>query len=879
MTDRIVHAIAHTHWDFEWYFTRHEAFIQFCYHMDEVLQALEQGKITYYLLDGQMSILDDYLQAFPEKQVQVKRFVRGKRLFVGPWYTQTDELVIAGESIVRNLNLGLNLADRLGGAMMVGYLPDSFGQGKDMPKIYNGLAITDALFWRGVPSDVVKHTEFNWQAEDGSKVLVENIKNGYFAGVPLVETMMNQSQAQRYLKQNVCAAATQNTALPVGGDQRYVDLNLTAKIAQINRQNVNQPVKVVESNYPALFTAIRQEEPKLETLSGEFIDASVSKIHRSIYSSRYDQKYLNDKLERRLLYTVEPLMIFAAAYGIPYHQAILDKIWRLMVRNHAHDSAGGCNSDKTNQDILNRLNEADQLSYSVIDYLTRKLSISQPQVQQDDLIFYNPRPVTVKKIIQVQLSVKQKAFCLSSNGKRINYDLIASQRVYGGTIRRNPLDNDPERYYYVHTVRLPVNIAPMAQQKIHIDACQYPKQVAAPTKKEKIENLFYELKVDQGKLTLIDKRNEKVYTNILNFEDGGDEGDTYDYSPAYQDEIYQLDFKKATVQVVCGKFSQSLILNGVWRLPQNLAQRAKKQCDGHLPYQIKLTLDRQTTLIQIKMTVDNRIKDHRLRAIIKSDVKAKFIYGDSQFGTFKRAVTDPHAKNWRQLGYHEEPTTIFPMLHYINAHNGDTSLTIMTKGIKEYQAVGTEFDQLALTLYRSVGYLGRPDLRRRPGIASGNEFKAIPTPDSQLQKQLTFKFAIHFDKVYRPHQLMQLYQSYASRVPYYQIQNLNRFTTTLQYFVLHPTQLTQRCLPIIDLKNTKLVFSSLQATADQGGMALRVYNPSLTTSLTNQVIELDQAARVCQLNLRGQPLSAVQVVKKIDCGSFTPGEIKTFGIY
>ncbi|MGL5254814.1 MAG: hypothetical protein ACRC9L_07480 [Brevinema sp.] len=34
--------------------------------------------------------------------------------------------------------------------------------------------------------------------------------------------------------------------------------------------------------------------------------------------------------------------------------------------------------------------------------------------------------------------------------------------------------------------------------------------------------------------------------------------------------------------------------------------------------------------------------------------------------------------------------------------------------------------QIALTLFRSVGYLGKPELSRRPGIASGKEFKYVP---------------------------------------------------------------------------------------------------------------------------------------------------------
>lgn len=104
-----IHAIAHTHWDFEWYFTRQEARVQFAFHMDDVFAALTDNQLDYYLLDGQLSIIDDYLTAFPEKESVLRQFVTAGRLFIGPWYTQIDEMVTSGESIVRNLKLGMRL--------------------------------------------------------------------------------------------------------------------------------------------------------------------------------------------------------------------------------------------------------------------------------------------------------------------------------------------------------------------------------------------------------------------------------------------------------------------------------------------------------------------------------------------------------------------------------------------------------------------------------------------------------------------------------------------------------------------------------------------------------------------------------------------------
>lgn len=196
-----------------------------------------------------------------------------------------------------------------------------------------------------MPKEKTANREFIWKSEDGSQVNVANIKNGYFVGVGLIE----DDDAKNMMTTVVQGASVDDVPLPVGGDQRYVDFNLKERISFYNQQL--DDAKLVESNYVKYFQDLKQHQNELDQVTGEFIDPSVSKIHRSIYSSRYDQKYLNDKVERRMIYQVEPLMAMAERAGIPYKKALLDKIWKLIVRNHAHDSAGGCNSDKTNRMI------------------------------------------------------------------------------------------------------------------------------------------------------------------------------------------------------------------------------------------------------------------------------------------------------------------------------------------------------------------------------------------------------------------------------------------------------------------------------------------------------------------------------------------------
>ena len=113
------------------------------------------------MLDGQSCLIDDYLAWKPEDRPRMEALVRAGRLVVGPWYTQTDQMVISGESIVRNLYFGIRRANELGGCMMVGYVPDSFGQAGNMPQIYRGFGMDTTLFWRGVSDDMAAHTRLH----------------------------------------------------------------------------------------------------------------------------------------------------------------------------------------------------------------------------------------------------------------------------------------------------------------------------------------------------------------------------------------------------------------------------------------------------------------------------------------------------------------------------------------------------------------------------------------------------------------------------------------------------------------------------------------------------------------------------------------------
>ena len=128
MRRRRVAIVPHTHWDREWYAPFQTFRLRLVDLLDELLPRLEADEsFAPFLLDGQLAVVDDYLEVRPQAEAVLTRLATLGRLSVGPWYTLPDEFLVSGETLVRNLQLGLERAAEFGGVMEVGYLPDTFG--------------------------------------------------------------------------------------------------------------------------------------------------------------------------------------------------------------------------------------------------------------------------------------------------------------------------------------------------------------------------------------------------------------------------------------------------------------------------------------------------------------------------------------------------------------------------------------------------------------------------------------------------------------------------------------------------------------------------------------------------------------------------------
>ena len=160
------------------------------------------------------------------------------------------------------------------------------------------------------------------------------------------------------------------------------------------------------------------DKNKLEIVTGELIDSKHARIHRTIGSTRMDIKLLNTDIENNLYNVLEPLAVIGKQAGIPYPHGVVEKVSKILFGTHAHDSIGGCNSDKVNQDIKQRLLNAKEMVDTQIELHLRLMCLGN-QESSETIVLVNPLPEKrVDQMVDLEILTRTKGFRIFDENKQ-----------------------------------------------------------------------------------------------------------------------------------------------------------------------------------------------------------------------------------------------------------------------------------------------------------------------------------------------------------------------------------------------------------------------------------------------------------------------------
>lgn len=811
-----VNVVAHTHWDREWYFTSQRSEIYSTFVFDEILDFLnENQEFPSFLLDGQTSIINDYLKFRPEKEDLVKKLVREKRLIIGPWYTQTDTLVISGESILRNLLYGIKDSNKYGEYQKIGYLPDSFGMSAQLPMIFNQFNLEYAVFRRGIANHLLKDREFIWKSNSGDKIKSFNIYHyGIMAYPPneinreyfdeLITKLKNFGNRQPYILFN-------------GEDQKPIRKNLE-KLNEASGMDIK--IASLEDSLDELFEASKDN---LKEYTGEFTFGQFSRTHKSIFSTRADLKNKNNFLERLISHKLEPLMSLAYSLGMRYESEIIEKIWRLMLDNSAHDSIGMCNSDLTNKFIENRYGIAYDYASNLIDIVCRRIG---DRIDPKEFSFqaYNLYPEKKEDFLKCEILVPFENFEIKRNGKNIDY-LILSKKDFSNDLQKSQKEigvNNEKSSNLINYNRLSKfeimlydSFIPMGYQTYDIiESKDFNENKTKEASSDYIENEFYKIVLeDNGHIKVIGNTNiSEIY-----LENNGDEGDSYDYSNPNKD-LYINEGSIDNFNVEKNSFFEKLSFDLKRILPENLKDREKGVLNASLVSKIDITLYKGKKFIEVSQETTNQIHEHRDRLVVASKLSSNYSISDNQFSTIIREVDYDKYSNWKNEKWDEKPRGIDPMISFASLDSNKT-IQVVSDGVREYEILDNS--RIALTTFRSIPYLGKENLNDRPGRASG-VYKKEPGHEMMGKTIKTTFYIRDCDKNYYD---MHKFAHDALNKPFaYQageiLDNTNNFVISKDHKKL------DKDYSLLEVKGN-VNFSTLKKEEFGDKLLLRLYNPNI----------------------------------------------------
>jgi len=511
------HFISNTHWDREWRFTAQRTRYYLVEMLDRLLDIFEkEPDFKSFHLDSQTLPIQDYLEARPEKEDAIRKYITDGRLLVGPWFCLPDEFCVGGESLVRNLLLGHKIARRFGGVSKTGYSPFSWGQISQMPQIYKNFGIEMMSFYRGINTRVAPESECIWEGPDGSQIVVsrfgprprynvwyviqrpvywnfKDVDNRYLSwkdvGGPF--RFVDEKNAlldgkylhpvYQYHSEHIAHAAAQALAeqdghwttphrfWSAGHDTSFPDIREVQMIADLNAA-VGDKADVFHSSVKAwqdgILANARKDWP---VVRGEMRHAaspgSSSVLIGWVTSARTYLKQENFQTEAALMNYAEPLAVFAGMLGAAYPANFIEMATNWLLQNHGHDSIAGCSRDAIHDDMLFRYRQSREISSCVTERavmdIAGSLNLSDWSADAMALFVYNPAPSKRTEVMPILLDMPEEWNCngftiLDEQGKALAFDVIEkTSPVYPLYFNCNDVINPIRSSRYKVNVELP----------------------------------------------------------------------------------------------------------------------------------------------------------------------------------------------------------------------------------------------------------------------------------------------------------------------------------------------------------------------------------------------------------------------------------------
>lgn len=491
--------------------------------------------------------------------------------------------------------------------------------------------------------------------------------------------------------------------------------------------------------------------PELNTYRGELRWARYQPILKGVYSSRMYLKQENERTQQLLEGMAERAAAVVYALGGRDYSPFLRHAWKELIKNHAHDSIGGCSADAVHRQMIGRYDTARRVGQKVVDesldYLSA-LVAPEPEAGMVPLVVFNPSPwerggsVRVDVSLETDVPLKRRIFdwigqkefdienarLLAPDGSELPFNVRGKQlHIEDALYRRKSVRRVTVEF-------LAEEIPPLGYKAFRLVESSEGERMrlAEPPWEATLENERLRVSVEGDMtLTVLDKESGKSYTGLNLFVDEGDAGDEYNFSPPEAQR--RVLSSEEDWDIETGDDPRVLMLRGSLRLPRGLStsRTSRSEETVRCPVNVRVRLAPGSRRVEVQAELYNRARDHRLRVVFPSGFETGESIAETAFGTIRRSTTPKESAGWR-----ETDNVLFAQRRFVCVEGEGHGLAILNKGLPEYEV--TPDGEVNLTLLRSVGWLSRDDLATRQGHAG----PGLATPEAQCLGRHVFEYAV-----------------------------------------------------------------------------------------------------------------------------------------
>lgn len=457
-----------------------------------------------------------------------------------------------------------------------------------------------------------------------------------------------------------------------------------------------------------------------------------SYIANDIISARTRQKAFMTQVEWALTRQAEPFAVMAVITGRPWPGKYLELGWKQFLKCHPHDTVGGCGIDRLEEDAMYRLRDTMSVASLVSSesLMSVQARINTDSLGRDQVVLtvFNPsiavRTGVVKAYVDVPRELEIASFAMADHaGNPVAFTLQATGAK--NKVFRDHRDLALMSFTDEYLVHFEATEVPSFGYKTFVlkrgDQAASVGQVPANFS---MENEFLAVEVNpDGTVNLRNKETGEAFSNLNYFEDDGEVGHSWSHIKPINDlEIRslggqaKLSWEIASPVISRVKARFSLLVPATtplsedrkdWRQTTRTSENLRE-----MPIEVEYTLRKGERSLEVKVTLENQCRNHRLRVIFPTAIAAENSYAEAPFDVVQRRF-----KRDAQNPYSHFPYLTYPMVRFAGLTDGKRNFAILSGGLKEYEVL--EDSTFALTIFRAyennICTSGDFDLEHRPG--------------------------------------------------------------------------------------------------------------------------------------------------------------------